>query len=129
MPGKLDWLAYGLPVERAQGNPRTVIECLERNIPTAKINESIGKVLPRLEESKLHVLPVINDRNVLLGLITDRPSQNMDLNVSVSEVMSPGPTTLRPYMPVEDAVKKLDKETRVVPVTSSDGKLMGLFTG
>jgi hypothetical protein len=36
---------------------------------------------------------------------------------------------MRPYTRVEDAVKKLGEQTRAVPVTSSDGKLMGLFTG
>jgi CBS-domain-containing membrane protein len=73
MPGKLDWLAYGLPVERAQRNRRTLIDCLERNVPTAKMTETIGTVLPRLQNSKFRVLPVINDCNVLLGLIADRP--------------------------------------------------------
>ena len=125
----MDWLAYGLPVERAQRNDKTLIDCLQRNVPTAKINETIGEALPRLEGSKFRMLPVINDRNVLLGLITDRPSQSVDLNASVSEMMNPGPSTLRPYTAVEDAVKKLDKQTRAIPVTSSDGKLMGLFTG
>lgn len=129
MPGKMDWLAYGLPVERAQRNGKTLIDCLQRNVPTAKIAETIGEVLPRLEGSKFRMLPVVNDRNVLLGLITDRPSQNVELNASVSEMMNPGPTTLRPYTAVEDAVKKLDKQTHAIPVTSSDGKLMGLFTG
>lgn len=129
MPGKLDWLAYGLPVERAQGNRRTVIDCLERDIPTAKITETMAEVLPRLKGSKLSVLPVINDHNVLLGLITAPPSQKVDFNAAVSEMMNPGPTTLRPYTAVEDALKKRDKQTHAIPVTSSDGKLMGLFTG
>src|ERR1044071_4977984 len=129
MPGKLDWLAYGLPVERAQRNGQTLIDCLERNVPTAKMTETIGAVLPRLENSKFRVLPVINDCDVLLGLIADRPSQNVDLDAPVSEVMSLGPTTMRPYTPVEDAVKKLGAQTHAIPVTSSDGKLMGLFTG
>ena len=93
------------------------------------MTETIGAVLPRLENSKFRVLPVINDYNVLLGLIADRPSQNVDLDAPVSEVMSLGPTTMRPYTPVEDAVKKLGAQTHAIPVTSSDGKLMGLFTG
>ena len=125
----MDWLAYGLPVERAQRNGKTLIDCLQRNVPTAKINETIGEALPRLEGAKFRMLPVVNDRNVLLGLITDRPSQSVDLNASVSEMMNPGPSTMRPYAAVEDAVKKLDKQTHAIPVTSSDGKLMGLFTG
>jgi CBS-domain-containing membrane protein len=106
-----------------------VIDCLQRNVPTAKIDETIGEVLSRLKGSKLRMLPVVNDRNVLLGLITDRPSQNVDLNASVSETMNSGPTTLRPYTAVEDAIKKLDKQTHAIPVTSSDGTLMGVFSG
>ena len=122
----MDWLAFGLPVERA-GNARTLIDCLQRNVPTVKITETVGEVLPRLQESKFRVIPVVNDRNILLGLIGDRPIEGVDLDTPVAEVMSLGPDTMRPYVPVESAIKSLDEQTHPIPVTSSDGKLMGFF--
>lgn len=129
MPGKLDWLAFGLPVERAQHKEQILIDCLERNVPAAKVTETIDEVLPQLQKSKFGMLPITNDRNILLGLITDRSLQGADLDTPVADVMSLGPTTMRPYTPVESAVKSLGEQTQAIPVTSSDGKLLGLFSG
>jgi Mg/Co/Ni transporter MgtE len=124
----LDWLAYGLSIERPDDVAKTVIDHLDRNIPTVLVTDSIGEIRSRPKNSgKPVLLPVVNDQNVLLGLI-DKPFEDVDPTTPVGEVMDPGPTTMRPYTPIESAVERLaGQNLGAAPVTSSDGKLMGLF--
>jgi CBS domain-containing protein len=127
MPGKLDWLAYGLPAERPQAI-RTVQDSLEPNIPTASPTETIGALRSRLKNSgKAVLLPVVNDRHVVLGVL-DKAVETIDPTTLISDVMNPGPTTVRPYTLVERALDRLEKQNlEAVVVTSSDGELMGIF--
>ena len=75
MPGKLDWLAYGLPIERPEHAAKTVIDSLDRNIPVAFVTETAGEIHLRLKDSnKPSLLPIINDRMILLGVV-DKPLQ------------------------------------------------------
>ena len=39
MPGKMDWLAYGLPVEKKVGAPPMLIERIERQVPTCRLKD------------------------------------------------------------------------------------------
>lgn len=48
--------------------------------------------------------------------------------MAVETMMDPGPTTLRPSYLIDDAVELLAKQNQDgILVTSSDGKLMGIF--
>ncbi len=128
MAGKMDWLAYGLPVERPENAAATVLDNLDRNIPTAFFTETIGQVHLRLDDSSQSaLLPVVNDRKVVLGVIK-KPIHGMDPVMPVTEAMDPGPTTIRPYTPSQSVVERLIKENKdAILVTVPDGRLLGIF--
>lgn len=120
----MDWLAFGLPSEQTQD---TIVDKLDRDIPTASVGETVGAIRSRLREDSLPLLPVLDDRNVLLGILVP-PLDDLNLTTPVAEVMDPGPMTMRPSMPMEKALEVLNKQKQAaIPVTSSDGKLMGIF--
>jgi predicted transcriptional regulator len=70
---------------------------------------------------------VVNTQRVVLGLLRSKElSKEGDL--SIEEAMRPGPSTFRPHVSISEMAKhmvehKLDNS----PITTSDGKLVGLL--
>lgn len=127
MPGKMDWLAYGFPVEKKDHGLSLVIEHLQMEFPIARLGERVGEVRLRMEQAGFVTAAVLNNEGVLLGLLS-KLGADADAEAAVDRVMDPGPTTIRPSVSVGNAVKQLDKlNTDELPITSSDGKLLGVF--
>jgi hypothetical protein len=126
VPGKMDWVAFGLPVEKGQNGPSMVIERLERQVPTCQLNDSVGEAKRRAEKLGLQICIVVNEQRVVLGLI-EKDDWEIDGDISVETAMDPGPTTLRPSYLIKDAKELVVKSGRDAIVTSSDGQLMGIF--
>ena len=128
MAGKMDWLAYGLPVEKKKDDGVTmVVERLAKEFPTARLDDTAGDVRSRMEQAGFAICPVLSQEGVLLGVL-EHSQGFTDPTSPVENVMDPGPTTVRPSVSVGNAVKQLEKlSANELPVTSSDGKLMGIF--
>jgi CBS domain-containing protein len=127
MPGKMDWLAYGLPVEKRVGGPLMVIERIERQVPTCRLKDSLGEAKQQADRLGSRICAVVNDRYIVLGLLREDAWKN-DLSVAAEKVMESGPTTLRPSYPVDEAAELLAKRGQdAILVTCSDGKLIGVF--
>jgi CBS domain-containing protein len=127
MPGKMDWLAYGLPVEKRAGGPPMVIERIERQVPTCGLKDSLREAKQRADKFGSSVCAVVNDRGIVLGLLREDAWKN-DPAVAAEKVMESGPTTLRPSFPAEQAAELLSKRNQdAILVTCSDGKLIGVF--
>jgi CBS domain-containing protein len=125
MAGKLDWAAYGLPMEKKDA---TVGDHLRRQVATCDLRDSVASVKQRLEETRTKLCAVVNQHGIVLGAC-EAESLGAETSRPVEEVMQNAPKTLRPSYPVEAAAKLLRKSgKRAILVTSSDGKLMGLFT-
>lgn len=127
MPGKADWLAYGLPIEAERGKPDLVIYRLQREIPYCHLTDRVSEALERLPGPGPVFSPVLNDDRVVLGLLTDE-AKKADPGTPVEEVMELGPATIRPSAGVEETLHHLSQNKREkILVTSSDGKFIGLF--
>ena len=125
--GKIDWLAYGLPVEEEIENAPLVINQMERQVPKCRLRHSAGEAKQRAEQLGLNLCPVVNEQDIVLGLLR-KDAWNDDPTSTAERLMESAPTTLRPYYPAEDATELLDqKGADAILVTSSDGKLMGVF--
>ena len=127
MPGKMDWLAYGLPVEKKPGGPPMLIERIERQVPTCGLKDSLREAKQRADKSGSRICAVVNDRSIVLGLLRE-DRWKTDLDVPAETVMESGPTTLRPSFPAKEAAELLSKRNQdAILVTCSDGKLIGMF--
>jgi predicted transcriptional regulator len=124
-PGKADWLACGLPVEKEKPEA-TVLDRMTKQIPTCHLNDSVSEASERAEKLGWNICPVINEKRIVLGLIREEMWKNRA--GSVEQCMETAPTTLRPNYTIDDATEFLNKQGMdAVLITTSDGKLMGVL--
>ncbi|HVL33804.1 MAG TPA: CBS domain-containing protein [Actinomycetota bacterium] len=125
--GKLDWLAAGLPIEGADSARATAASVARRDVPTCATTEQLGEVAKRVRAHGWDTCVVVNDERVVFGLL--RASQlGGDPDRCVGEAMRSGPSTFRPHVPVEEMAAFMSQhDLASAPVTSSDGRLIGLL--
>lgn len=70
---------------------------------------------------------VVNDERVVLGLLRSGELAKAD-GGPVHAAMRPGPSTFRPHVPIaEMAHYMIEHELESSPITTSDGRLVGLL--
>jgi rhodanese-related sulfurtransferase len=125
--GKADWGSYGLPLEGLNGSETRAGAHLQTDVPTCRLDARLQDVCERLEGSDWDTCFVVDDRGVVLGrlgrqVIRERP------NVAAEEAMTLGPSTVRPSARLHAMVERMQREKLTnLPVTTSDGKLLGLL--
>lgn len=100
----------------------------------------------KMESGMIRHLPVVDEHNVVIGIITDRdirsalPSEfsvcredpkeiERISNLKVEEVMNKKPITISPMQTLEDALLLMHKTNKgALPVVDSDGKLTGIIS-
>ena len=125
VPGEADWFAYGLPMEGVQAALPRVGQLARQDVPRCGLSEEVGAIRDRVKAAGWSVCAVVNDEDVVLGLLRERELA-ADPDTTAEHVMRSGPATYRPDALVKDVAQQL--ETRGVPgvlVTRSDGRLVG----
>ncbi len=91
----------------------------------------IGDALRLMNEYKIGGIPVVNDKNVLVGIVTNRDLRfEKDLEKPVAQVMtSDNLVTTREFIDFEVAEKILQEhKIEKLPVVDGDSHLVGLIT-
>ena len=128
MAGELDWLAAGLPTEGRNASRPRAGEVARRDVPTCRLDESIGEVRARVRAAGWNACVVVNDERVVLGLLRAEELRRGQ-DESIERVMRPGPSTFRPHVPIEElAHHMIHHDLSTSPVTTSDGRLVGLLS-
>jgi predicted transcriptional regulator len=123
--GEADWFAYGLAMEGANSSIPHISEVVRREVPRCGPRERIGDVQQRVEGTGWNRCVVVNEDEIVLGLLRERELAG-DSDGTVESVMRSGPATYRPDTAVTDAVEQLAKrDVSGVLVTRSDGTLLG----
>ena len=124
--GKEDWFANGLPVEGKRREP-IIADVMDRDVPTCDIGAKVGDIRSDVEQSGWDRCMVVGDDGVVLGMV-GRRGLSADADTRVEEVMREGPSTFRPNVPVREILEYMTKHAlRAAPVTTSEGKLMGMI--
>ncbi len=124
VPGKADWLAFNLP---RQGWAHLAGDVLTRDLPTASARDRLGDVRTNLRNSNIGLLVVLNHQGIVMGILPATAADQSD-DTPIEAIMDEGPTTIRPSEEVEPLVEGMrNADVDGVLVTSSDGKLLGLF--
>jgi Mg/Co/Ni transporter MgtE len=91
------------------------------------MDEPIRDVRERVSATGWDACVVVNDERVVLGLLrAEELGRGQD--EPVEEVMRPGPSTFRPHVPIEEMAHfMIEHDLSASPVTSSDGRLIGLL--
>jgi CBS domain-containing protein len=119
-------LAAGLPSEGTNEGQHAG-DIARPDVPTCRLDERIGDVRVRVSSVGCDACVVVNDERVVLGLLRSDELAKGD-DEPVEQVMRPGPSTFRPHVPIEEmAHYMIDHNLGTSPVTSSDGRLVGLL--
>jgi CBS domain-containing protein len=124
--GKQDWLGAGLPTEGTNTQRPRLVDVVRRDVPTCSLGERLGDVRHRVAAAGWDTCVVVSQQRVVLGLL--RASElAADPGLPVERAMRPGPSTYRPNVSVEQ-MRGIMTERNLVssPVTTADGKLLGL---
>jgi predicted transcriptional regulator len=119
-------MGAGLPTEGTNTQRPRLVDVVRRDVPTCSLGERLGDVRDRVTAAGWDACVVVSPQRVVLGLL--RASElEADPALLVERVMRPGPSTYRPFVSVAEMRRTMiERNLENSPVTTSDGKLVGL---
>jgi len=121
-------MAAGLPTEGTNATRPRAGDLARRDVPTCYLYDRLGDVAQQVRAAGWDACVVVNAERVVLGLLRARELAQ-DPNLRIEQAMRPGPSTFRPFVAVETVAKVMAEHGREsVPITTSDGRLVGLVT-
>lgn len=125
--GKLDWLAAGLPTDGKESRRPKAGTAARADVPTCRLDEKLSEVRERARRAGWEACVVVNAERVVFGLLR-REELEREGGLTVEEAMRPGPSTFRPHVGIEEIAEfMVGHEVESSPVTTSDGRLVGLL--
>ncbi len=125
--GKLDWLAAGLATEGSNAQHPRAGDVARGDVPTCGMDERLGEVAKRVRAAGWDACVVVNAERVVLGLLRAK-ELDADQDLRIEQAMRPGPSTFRPYVSIEEMARSMaDRDLDSSPITTSDGRLVGLL--
>jgi CBS domain-containing protein len=119
-------MGSGLPTEGTNAERPRLVDVVRRDVPTCSLGERLGDVRARVVAAGWDACVVVSQDRVVLGLLRAK-ELDADPDLAVEQVMRPGPSTYRPYVSVAEMRRIMtDRDLASSPVTTSDGKLVGL---
>jgi CBS domain-containing protein len=116
----------GLPTEGTNTQRPRLVDVVRRDVPTCSLGERLGDVRDRAIAAGSDACVVVSQDRVVLGLLRAK-ELHADPHLLVERVMRPGPSTYRPFVSVEEMRRTMtERNLESSPVTTSDGKLVGL---
>jgi CBS domain-containing protein len=125
--GKLDWLAAGLATEGSNAMHPRAGDVARRDVPTCGLDERLGEVAQRVRAAGWDACVVVNPERVVLGLFRAKELE-ADPGLRIEQAMRPGPSTFRPHVSIAEMARfMVDHDLESSPITTSDGRLVGLL--
>jgi CBS domain-containing protein len=119
-------MGAGWPTEGTLTQRPRLVDVVRRDAPTCSLGERLGDVRDRAIAAGWDACVVVSQDRVVLGLLRAKELQ-ADPQLAVERVMRPGPSTYRPFVTVEEMRRTMtERNLENSPVTTSDGKLVGL---
>jgi CBS domain-containing protein len=126
--GKQDWMGAGLPTEGTNAQRPRLADVVRRDVPTCAVGERLGDVRRRAAAAAWEACVVLSEERVVLGLLRAAELE-ADPGLLIEQVMRPGPSTFRPFVSVAEMRRTMtERDLDSSPVTTSDGKLVGVVT-
>ena len=120
-------MAAGLPTEGKNARAPRAGDLARKEVATCSLDERLDDVRVRLDASGSEVAVVVNQENVVLGMLRAKELRKPS-ELTVAEAMQPGPSTFRPYVSAQEMADfMVEHELDSSPITTYDGKLIGLL--
>jgi CBS domain-containing protein/rhodanese-related sulfurtransferase len=132
VPGKVDWLAAGLPREGVASATPNPGELARRDLPTSNIRAGAEQALALMRRAGQPFCVVVDD-DVVMGMayrdeLEDALGANAVPDRRVEELMHPGPTTVRANEPLQPLLGRMERAgVDGILVTDPEGRLIGLL--
>ena len=98
-----------------------------KDVPTCRLEERMGEVKERVRSGGWEVCVVVNQENVVMGLLRSKELGSDD-DAQVEHAMRPGPSTFRPHVPIHEMAEYMSRhDLPSSPVTTSNGRLVGIL--
>jgi acetoin utilization protein AcuB len=105
-----------------------VVERMTRNPITVTGSSTVKQALDIIDRRKLRHLPVVDDKDTLVGIVSEKDLLRADRDALVEEIMTPEVVTVTEYTALEDAARiMIDHRISSLPVMRN-GKLVGIVT-
>ncbi|MDK2908899.1 MAG: dehydrogenase [Bacteroidales bacterium] len=97
---------------------------------TVNVKARVGEAIHLMKEHKIGGIPVVDDQQVLVGILTNRDLRfERDMSRSVADVMTSNVITTSEFTDFERAAEILQEhKIEKLPVVDRQGKLIGLIT-
>ena len=119
MPGKVDWIARGLPTEGEEADAPRVGRLARDDVATCRLDDPVEEI----QTAPYGFCLVLAEDGTLLG----RVRRSAMSGRTAEDVMTPGPSTVRYDLPTGELRKRLDgKDLKTAIVTTPEGKLIGV---
>jgi predicted transcriptional regulator len=127
-PGKVDWLANGWPVEGEVLKAPHAGDLAREDVFTCRLTDRVGAVRERLQAAGYEGGVVVNEEQIVLGLLRTEALTTANPETSVEQVMESGPRTYRLDSPLQKPAEYMRKHNlNNILVTTTAGKLVGLL--
>jgi CBS domain-containing protein len=124
--GKKDWGSWGLPHEGTNVPDRLAGDVAHREVPICALAERLADVQKRVRAAGWDTCIVVNEQGVVLGRL-GRKALRASADAFVEQAMTPGPSTVRPSIGVEDLLERMrERNLTSYLVSTPDGRLVGL---
>ena len=125
----MDWLARGLPTEGENADQPRVCALARDDVVTCSLDTPIDGMADKIAASPYGFALVVTADRTLLGRLRKSKLAGVDPQTPVEEVMSPGPSTVRADLSVDELRKRLDdRGLKTALVSTPEGKLIGVVT-
>ncbi|MHB1568448.1 MAG: CBS domain-containing protein [Solirubrobacteraceae bacterium] len=125
VPGKADWLAHGLPVER-RDELITAGQLARADVVTCRLTDTIGDLAARIADSAYGFALVTSRSGVLLGRLR-ASALNVPPDTPAEQAMENGPSTVRPDTPADELARRLRaRDLTTAILTTPEAELIGI---
>ncbi len=125
--GKLDWLAFDLPVDGSEAGVPRAAAAMHRDAPTCHIDEPAAAAVQRMRQGGWTWSAVVNDAGVVLGRLRSGQAEEAAQGLTAGRLMEEGPSTYRPSVPAEELVSSMKSGGfELAFITDSSGRWLGL---
>lgn len=120
-------MAAGLPTEGKNSRLPRAGDLARKDVATCTPAEKLSAVQERVKKLGGDAAVVVNEHKVVMGLLRTAELQK-DGDLSIEQAMRPGPSTFRPYISAKEMADYMTShQLESSPITTSDGKLVGLL--
>jgi CBS domain-containing protein len=124
--GKADWLARGLPMERADDTPAKAGDLAVQG-PLLELEMAASDCASLIDHHDGNAGVVVGEGGVVLGLLT-REAASSSPDAVAEEIMELGPSTFRADEDLETVLDHMDRnEVAHVVISDPDGAVIGLL--